>query len=336
MNTLPTLPLIDGCLFVDNSFLETLTTCPRAAQYSKLNSRVSSADKPALNFGSAIHLALEHRYKTYKNQSPDTYFDDEIATLLSKYFEDNPQPMDDFRNLNWALEVVRKYNEKYPIEPFSLLESIDGPMVEMSFALPLFTYRGFPNGGTLGMAIPIVYSGRIDLPVMRDGQLFILDHKTTSMLGSSFWEKAKMSTQGRGYCWAFEQLTGQVVTGFGINAIRSKEPPQYVLNGKSGKSGEKMSPAKWWDESLQREWFYLKESDLAEWKTNTIAKIEWFFQMYQNQFFPMFNPNPCTMYGKCAYFDVCTCAENERGVMLSSGLFTDNVWSPLKEVAKVS
>lgn len=323
---LPPLPLVDGCLFVDNSFLESLVTCPRKAQYEKLNKRVSSVDKPALNFGTAIHTALEYRYKHYKNQSPDIYFDQEIAVILAKHFEEHPQPTEDFRTLNWALEVVKQYNLRYPIEPFSLLESNGEPMVEMSFALPLFTYG--PPGEE---QTPIIYSGRIDLPVMRDGQLFILDHKTTSMLGASYWEQAKMSTQGRGYCWAFEQLTGQVVTGFGVNAIRSKEPPLYVTNGTADKkTGKSLSPAKWWEESLQREWFYLKEGEIAEWKRDAIERVKLFFHFYQNEYYPMFNPKPCTMYGRCSYFDVCTVKEDERGIMLASGLFTENTWTPLK------
>lgn len=333
---LPAIPLVDGCLLIDNSFLETLSTCPRAAEYSKLHARISSADKPALNFGTAIHSALEYRYKHYQNKTPDLYFDEQVAVLLTKHFESNPQPMDDFRNLNWAMTVMKRYNEKYPIEPFNLLKDFENnPMVELSFALDLFTYRGFPYGGTKGEAIKVIYTGRIDLPVMREGQLFILDHKTTSILGNSFWEKGRMSTQGKGYCWAFEQLTGQTVHGYGINAIRTKEPPLYVSNQDTTKAnGRKYTAAdidKWWDESLQREWFYLKDSDIAEWKRDAIEKIEWFFWMYSRQNFPMFNPNPCTMYGKCQYFDVCTCEESERGTMLSSGLYTDNVWSPLKQ-----
>lgn len=365
MTNLPPLPLIDGCMFIDNSLLESLTTCPRALQYSRLNRRISSADKPSLSFGSAIHLALEFRYRVAKDTRPDNILESSQANILSNYFSKNPAPIDDWRNLNWAVETIKRYNQRYPVEEFSLLK-YDEPrkcdkcegkgavntlsdivscpwcsgtgkndvMVELSFAIPLFTWKQEYHTNsddydeTIPFEIPVIYTGKIDLPVVLDGQLWILDHKTTSMLGGGFFDSLKKSAQQRGYVWAFEQLTGKQLSGFIINAIRTKEPPLYVKD--EGTKGKKSS-VDWWQESLQREKFYTRPENLVEWKTNTIALISEFFYHYQQGLFPMKTSWCCGKYGKCQYFDVCDLAEKDRGLYLESGLFQDNDWSPLKE-----
>lgn len=331
--TLPPLPLIDGKLFIDNSFIELLTTCPRALQYNSLLRRIGAGENAALNFGTAIHHALEYRYRNYRNVSPDLFLEDELAVLLGAYFDEHPCPEDDWRNLNWAIEVMKKYNERYANEPFNLLVGDDGvPLVEMSFALPLFKYNGWflkPLGEE--PMIEVVYTGKIDLPVIWDDQLFIIDHKTTSMLGDQFFNEMRMSAQQKGYSWAFQTLTGRKVAGFCINAIRSKQPPQYVLNGaEKDYRGKKLTPTAWWQESLQRERVYLKDGDLDEWKDNLIHLVEEFFFNYQRAYFPM-KTKWCAMYGKCQYYDVCSLAAPDRGLMLSSGLFANNVWTPLKQ-----
>lgn len=330
MQTLPPLPLIDGCLFIDNSsWVEGMSTCYRYLQYKSLNLRVPATAKPSLSFGSAIHLALEHRYKNYgPNSVTDKYYS-EVAEILTSFFDANPPPVDDWRTLNWAMEVVRKYNERYGIEEFSLLAEDGKPMVELTFSLPLFTWEHPDNEVRDGIPnkVPIIYSGRIDLPVSLDGKIFVMDHKTTSLLGPQFFTGMKMSAQQKGYCWAFRELTKMDVSGYVINAIRTKEPPQYVVgNTKQGK----YTPETWWAESLQRERYYLGPNELDEWKQNTISLVEEFFFHYQRGYMPM-KTHWCNQYGKCPYYDVCSLPQNDRGVMLNSGLFEDNTWSPLKQ-----
>ncbi len=157
-----------------------------------------------------------------------------------------------------------------------------------------------------------------------------MDHKTTSMLGQTFFDGMKMSSQQRGYCWAFEQLTERKVAGFVVNAIRTKEPPLYVQQGKTWRSGTKsQTPEQWWNESFQRERYSLKPGELDEWKQNTIALLEEFFWNYSRGYMPMKTALACTAWGRCPYYDVCTLAPEDRGLLLASGLFIDNKWTPL-------
>lgn len=385
MNNLPHLPLIDGCLFLDNSgWIEPLSLCHRKVEYSKLHNRIAVGERPALNFGSVQHLGCEFRYVRYGSQQVDGEYFDQIGQLFSSFYEKHPCPEGDFRSLNWAIEVNRRYCEKFGVEPFSLLQydkpikcpycegaNQDAPiaalradagilasllreplppgtcpwclgsalrthMIEMSFALPLFVYEGpsWLYEEPVKVSIPIFYTGRIDLPISSpDGETFILDFKTTSLLGPSIWDQWKRSSQFKGYVWAFRELTGKPVAGYAIRAIRTKEPPLYVTNGKDSSKGKKQTPEQWWDESIpDTHYFRVSDVEIAEWKANVIAKVEQFLWNYSRGVLPSADGAACTLYGKCQYFDVCNQEPADRLDFLSSGLFTPNLWSPLAAV----
>lgn len=372
MTPLPPLPLVDGCLFIDNSgFVESTNTCYRKYEYAQLRKRILAGEQPALTFGSALHLALEYRYVKAQNQRVEPWIDEEVATLLTDLYAEHPTPEGDWRTLNWAVELFKKYNERYSIEEFQLLKydkpvecpycSANGRsvgstpenpiicpwcsgtgqrplMVEMSFALPLYThearwsnYKGhvlpIVNGN---VQIPVIYTGRIDLPISLEGRLYILDHKTTGLMGPSFFDRMMMATQMRGYCWAFRELTGQMPAGYVVNGIRTKEPPQYVTSGDTGGSRKYQSPAVWWSESFQRERYYVDTAKLDEWKQNTITKVEEFFWHYSRGSLPT-NSESCTKYNmRCPFFRCCELEASDRLTMLNSGDYVPNTWTPLK------
>lgn len=351
-NPLPPLPLISNHLFIDNSgWMESMSTCPRALQYKSLNLRIMNGEKPSLNFGSAIHLALEYRYANYAAKIVDETYYNNLATLLTEFFTLHPTPDGDWRTLNWAMAMIRKYNDRYPVEDFRLMEyeeavrcahcqglwnldkcifcsstGLRTTMVELPFAIPLYTHK----------EITVVYTGKIDLPILTSDGIFILDHKTTSMMGSQFFDEMKMSAQQKGYVWAFEQLTGQKVRGYYINAIRTKEVPQYVLKGKDFKasSGKVSNTETWWSENFQREKFLVDDATTSLWRNNTIDLCEEFFFNYERGVMPQKTAWCVGKYGKCGYFNVCSLANEDRLTFLNSGEYTANEWSPLNLVKK--
>lgn len=352
---LPPLPLIDGCLFVDNSgFMEGASTCYRYLEYKSLRLRIPSAEKTALNFGSAIHLALEHRYRKYQNRQVDQQYYEELTQILTKFYTEHPSAAEDWRTMNFAMEMVKRYNQRYDVEEFNLLADKDNvPLVELPFALHLMTYRGRmtfegeppewfkalitnfvgnnDRGREFEYQVKVIYSGRIDLPVSISGQTFVMDHKTTSMMGSQFFDEMRMTAQQRGYCWAFGKLTGKPVTGYVINGIRTKDIPAYAAAGKTAvRQGKTHSAESWWQETFQRERYLLKPGELDDWHHNVIDLIEEFFWHYERDYMPQ-KTKWCCVYGRCPYYDVCSLVKDDRLTFLQSGLFTNNTWSPLHQ-----
>ncbi len=333
--TTPPLPLINGALHIDNSFLELLQTCPRALEYKQLRKREIVATRVGMNFGTALHLALDWRYRTYGadlQQHSIVQCEQEQSTILEQYFSANPCPEDDHRGMNWAMDLVKRYNVRYQVEQFNLLRDDKGPIVEVPFAvrfgLYLLSGKLIPANQVVDkdLELPhiwIFYTGKIDLPISWDGSLFIMDHKTTSVLGQSFWDDLRISPQQLGYCWAYKQLTGQQPIGFVVNAIRTNLPPLKPI---------KQTIAQWWEDSLSRMKEYITTTHLDEWHRNTFALVEEFLWHHSRSFMPQKKKWCVGKYGKCAYYEVCYAPEHQRDELLKSEAFTDYDWSPLKGV----
>lgn len=330
--TLPLLPLIDGCLFIDNSTLELLTTCPRAMQYSYLNKRILNADRSALSFGEGIHKALEYRYHVAPNASDLTLEQRLTMTnILGAHFAEKPTPLDDHRTLELALNIMNEYNGRTLVEEFKVLANDKNePLVEMPFSVHLQNFyrndAGWWEPITLKQSeqiedksriIVVYYIGRIDLVVERQSRIWPVDHKTTSMMGPTWADEMAMSPQTEGYAWAIKKVTGQEPPGCGINGIRVRRP------AKTKRAVE--------EEDFQRLWNYYEPGRLVEWERNTIALVEEFLWHHSRSFMPQKKKWCVGKYGRCQYYDICSLPPDQRTRMLASNIYTDNTWSPLKK-----
>ncbi len=202
-------------------------------------------------------------------------------------------------------------------------------MSEIPFAVKLFDYSPNTDDEIVVMqsktglySIPIYYHGFIDLLISRNGLLYVMDFKSTSQLGPSYWDDKKAIAQPKGYSWALEQLLGVRVHGYLIRAIRTIPPPKYVAEGRANTKGEFKKIADWWDESLSQQSFELGPGELDEWKENAISQVKQFFYHYQQGVFPQ-NKSICSgKYGKCQYFEVCsTFPTSDRNQLLNSTMF---------------
>lgn len=356
----PPLPLRNGALWVSGTFLDTYMECPRKAEYYKLWGRVSSSPSSALTFGSHLHSALALHFRQQEFAPSPTELRNKVATLLEGEFARQPVEEDDWRNLNWALTIYDQFAKKFAREEFELLQ-YDEPqrcghciadsavnpglpvvswneaqvadlkvvalqsrclwcngtgqhriMSEVPFALPLVQVG----------ELPVVFHGFIDLPILWRGQPWVLDFKSTAMLGDLFWADKAMSSQQKGYAWAWQEIAGQRVGGYLVRAIRTSSPPKNVVEQKPKRDGSAPKTVEdWWHETLGEHRFYLNEGELDEWKQNAIATVREFLYHYGNGYFPR-RTTACAPKWKCPYFDVCSVfPPASRATMLNSGLF---------------
>ncbi len=201
-------------------------------------------------------------------------------------------------------------------------------MSEIPFVVKLFDYQvesksAWWKGMIQGLeTIPIFYHGFIDLLVSQRGLLKVMDFKSTSQLGQSYWDDKKAIAQPKGYCHAIQELLSIKPHGYIIRAIRTIPPPKYVTEGVPSKKGEFKKISDWWDESLSEQSFDLGEGETEEWKQNAIEQVKGFLHNYQNQFFPQQKTICVGKYGRCQYFDVCgTFPIEDRQTLLQSTMF---------------
>lgn len=320
MNAIP-LPLIDGdTLLIDNSSLERFSTCPRSAEYALCRQLKPTGEKSALKFGGIIHKLLELRYRAGESmyaQSPtvekamlelaDEEFNGKTTIQPDGTLVETPgwsPPEDDFRTYSTAIGFIKRYGEDYPFEPFDIVKFPDGkPFIEVPFALPL---------GIVGN-VKVIWTGRIDLAYMSNGALYGMDHKTTSVMGPSYFSTFEISHQLYGYAWALEQILGTQVAGFVINALGIRRPTP------KGKPFE-----------FTRQLIPIQRGLLAEWKTDCLHLVADYIEMARRGYYPKATAWCVGKFGECPFKKVCTLdSADQREVMLSSGEFEKNTWSPL-------
>lgn len=306
--------------FIDNSSTERFDTCARSAELYLSKRKEGNTDKPALAFGKIIHKCLEHRYRNLGVGTQSLVHD--LIDIAQREFSKYTPPDGDYRNFAMAVDTIRHYADTYPFEPFELATLDDRPAVEIPFAVPLCSINidhpmAMWDGDTVVTrhitTIHVVWKGKIDMAVRLNSKLYGLDHKTTSMMGPSYFNDFILSGQIYGYSWALEKLLGELPYGFLINALGIRAPT---------KTGKKLE--------FTRYTVLIQQELIDEWYTDTTHKLADFFEMARRGYFPKQTKWCAGKYGMCEYHSVCTLTGPIRDTMLGTNLFKPVTWDPLK------
>lgn len=295
---------------IDNSSLENFTSCSRRAQYYSILKREPAGFNAALFFGSVIHKALEHRMK----RTP-TWEADQVNTITAAYAE-NPPPFEEWRTPDLALEVLTAYNKRWPIElePFTVITD----SVESSFRVLLGTAMldcalQTPDGPVHVKAVNVFWTGRCDALINLYDSVFVMDHKTASVTGESYYEDFNLSSQMLGYVWAARQR-GIPAVGLYADVLETRRP------SKTGKAI-----------AQRRQPYWYSDFHLEEWRVDTFTLIQDFLEHWARDYFPKGTKWCHGKYGECPYWKVCsqdTTAGREQ--LLHGENYQPVTWSPLK------
>lgn len=219
----------------------------------------------------------------------------------------------EYRNLDSALECMRRYDKEYEYDPIKAMEFNGEPMVELAFSLPVLSRDVnalIPWDGQNHEVkkITVLLRGLIDIVASIDGYPWIVDHKTTSMGGPGFFNEFRLSAQMISYIWVVKQLYKIDPMGALINAIVSRRPTE---KGK-GKQFEFM-----------RERYTYSQDHIDEWLSDFASNIDNYIDRLVNNDWPKFTKSCQGKYGACEYFNVCTLPKDSRGMELSCDDYRD-------------
>lgn len=327
-------------LVIDNSSIETFTTCPTYAMYHLVYAREAHARNAALTFGGAVHVGMEHIEKDEGKvrifnaaMHEREWTETDTAQSVLRYFTENPTPPDEYRTPTCALEVLAHYRVRktFPDYQWKVLSDNNGLLVERPFELPLgvlevneeiqLPHWPIPR---LVKRIHVAWSGRIDLVVESNLKNRICDHKTTSIAGDQFVQDFQLSNATIGYLWAAQQLWPDLdISGFVLNAIHLKRhKPGTPLTLKGPRGGD--PPLNFF-----RAYFDYTPERVKQWEENALVLVEDFVHCMVRNFYPMHTKWCFAKYGKCSYHDVCTIDDpTVRLRMLQSDAFKDVTWNP--------
>jgi hypothetical protein len=160
----------------DYTMLSTYLTCQRKFYFRHVKDLIISKRQTALEFGHAVHSALS---QWFTNSSPDQALQ-AFRADWDRFGGDDQE--DQKRTLAKAERIIKGYISKYQQEPFTVIENEKPFEVKISGQL--------------------TYIGRRDKIVDWQGAIYVMEHKTTSQLGYTTFNRFKPNLQIDGYIYS--------------------------------------------------------------------------------------------------------------------------------------
>lgn len=274
----------------DYTSLSTFQTCRRKYDFRHNQGLVRKFDQTAPSFGKSIHLALNSWYVDHNIKKA-------IDIFKADYIENIE--IDDKRTHKMGEWILNNYDNKYRDQNIELIEN------EKTFEIDVPGQLAFPNNK---------FIGRIDKIIKWNGCLWIMDHKTTSQLGATYFYMAEPNLQFLGYAWAARKL-GYEIKGVLVDAILVAKG---LLPGTS--KNNNLTP-------LARYDIYYKQEQFIEWEETVFSIIRDIHDAEEhNEWYPNFNS--CTDFGECPYRRICKEDKEIRPRIIEAD-FKVEYWNPL-------
>ena len=276
---------------MDYSTMSDFLKCPLRGYYRHILNITPRRIHPALSFGQAFHDAMAVWYKEGDQEKAKLSF----AKTWSDYLKEADQekedllmgtsPDDSKRNLENGLSILDGYFSTYPVENWEILSN------EMPFKVLLGEVEG----------VPYYLTGKMDLYVQWGKFKYVVDHKTTSMLGRNYFDNFNPSLQLDGYVYACREIFGEC-DGAIINAALVAKTKQ----------------------TFERDTFSKTSEDLELYKREALHIMWWINQMKSADRYFM-NTDACTLYGACPFLELCRAKGDERVIR---SRYKTHVWDP--------
>lgn len=278
----------------DYTTISTFLECRKKYYFRMVKHLTPKIVSPALSFGLATHEALKVHYTRGKG------LEDTISKFRETYKD---REGEDLRTVANGVRLMEWYAKVYAHEPFKVIGE-----PEVGFV--------FPIGD-------ILYGGRMDLAIDWDGELWIMEHKTTSRLSARYFKQFELDFQITGYIVSTESYLGRKCMGCLVNAL---EPWKEVKK----ETAKTKKP----EDRFARNPLTRTQKDKDRFKLNVqriVRDIMWCED--NNEFYECEKKDHCFSYNsECPYKTLCLYGENPRFIEAD---YTTDKWEPYKKEEKV-
>lgn len=275
---------------LSHSTLQTLESCPRKFEFSKLFQNPKHEDSLATAFGTAIHRGFQE-FLISGDYNRAVY-----QMMLEYPWELGEAALKD-RSAEGALALLDEMIRKFPSERYELAYISDAngsPMacVEVPFKLIFDEYASLAmihrdSNGANVKYVPVYYVGYMDL-VLHDkleDKFIVVDIKTTTDKLEDLSPKYKFSDQTVPYGLVLNKLMGlpidELEVGYYVARPSIIEPKVELYK------------------------FYKSSSDLADWAHGMLSSLNNLASWFQLCYFPR-TRNGCSFFGRtCPYYQYC-------------------------------
>lgn len=298
---------------VTYSFLDEFQHCREQARLSYVVGYTQVAMVEAFEYGNCIHACLEaygnaNREVFNHNEVLNAYRDKRRKTLTSAEAQELNRIVETAR-LVWPA-YLKWWTTKKGMETLPDCEFVS---LEEDFKFP----HTLPNGRE------IILRGRFDGILRYQGQLWLMENKTKSVVDERIADYLPHDMQTMMYCHCIEQKYGEPVAGILYNVVRrpglryaAKDPSlSNLLQRIAADLAER-------PEFYFLRWnVYLAPDDISKWVDRVLNPILrnvilWWEEIESDPFNPWSIPDRVhhyaspaglyTQYGRCNYFDIMT------------------------------
>lgn len=287
--------------------------CRKACEWRYLKELVPLERDHNLSFGNVIHACLElwHRHRDLER----------VLNHINGAYPDRGG--EEMQRADWhlATAMMKSYAARYPEEEFEVVE------LEKTFEGPII------NPATGAASRSFTLAGKVDGIVKKDGQFFLLESKTASLIDSAYLERLWGDFQIQLYGWYIEQTFGWRISGIIYNVLAKSKLRQrqgetdeeyqarcadLIAKSKTGKTSAKQKIAESDDEFQSRlgEWYAQPDAFHREMlfvsrdQFDTLRAELWeltrsFLDARRRGCFYQ-NSSQCFTFGRpCPYFQLC-------------------------------
>lgn len=296
----------------DNMALNTFQQCQQKYEYFIEQSIVPEGQGEALGFGIALHSGREsYKRRIMEGVKHHDAIEDGVQAYEASWHKEMPVWMKDVkkdgnrRGLKNGGRLLRGYLAKYGQATRPLY-------IEVPFAV----YVGDADDG-----IPIIATGIIDEICEYQGQVYVLDLKTTTYEPTpDYFMGFRTSSAMMGYCVAVEETTGRPCAGAMIDAVWVRN-----IHSRSPRANIQLQ------DHFKSDIISYTTEQLDEWKQNVKATVEDITTAKKRNFYRRNWGDACKNYGGCEYRKICGATPAIRNTIIRND-YKKSVWNPLGEV----
>lgn len=197
--------------WLDYSTLSSFMQCPRK-YYWRMHHHLTVTNS-AMTFGKAIHAALAEWNVTKNVDKSINLFIESAKTIT----DEDPK-----RNLTVGIETLFQYFKTWEGEPYTTIATEVGFIIEIS---------------PVEREEPFVFVGWIDRPCDSPMGFVAMEHKTTTIAGERWLQRAEPNLQMEGYIAALATITDKPIYGgvldiIHIHDVAAKRKFQRIIKTK--------------------------------------------------------------------------------------------------------
>lgn len=299
----------------DSTSLGAFKKCPRYYQLKILEGWSRSEDSIHLRWGQELHSALEDYQRSIALEiKHDDAVHDTIRALLERIEDWDPMPQtksEEVKTKAALLRTVVWYLEHYRDDSAETFVLDNGkPAVELSFNFELQYGPGQDEEWAQGHkeVRPYLLCGHLDRIVRYSGDLYVMDHKTTSTTpGPFYWQQWEPNNQMSLYTLASQVILGSPIRGVILDVLQIG--PDFSR--------------------FTRGFTYRTPDQLEEWLDGTKRWLQSAENCATESFWPM-NDTACDKFGGCEFREICSRSPQVRERFLQSNFERKEPWNPLK------